>query len=210
MFTFTKLPVCVMLALLSVKSVQGAPIDIKGIIESILDNLPDETPVMGGLVQTGSVSDVAASTATASGVFTVVTSVGGPAITLAPNGTQTVWNGATYTINANDAAATSVANPANTTDTTITFTSGSADSVSVSGSSSTDSASATSSGSVSASTTTSTSPSGASSASSAKSSTSGTTKPNSGTALKPVELSTPLARGLFTVAVWVVFGAWCL
>ncbi|KAJ7497446.1 hypothetical protein FB451DRAFT_1211515 [Mycena latifolia] len=221
MFTFTKLPLCVLLALLSIKSVQAAPIDIESIIESVLDNLPEETSALGNLIQTGSVSDIAPSSADDTGtVFTVVTSVGGSAITLGQSGATTVWNGATYTIDADDAAATSVVGnvgePVNGTDTgSIAFPTDSASaSASTSASASVDPASSTTS---SASTTTSASlasSSGASAvssaSSSAKSSSSSSSKPNSGTALRPVEFSTPLARGLFTVAVGVVLGAWCL
>ncbi|KAJ7446215.1 hypothetical protein B0H11DRAFT_2085594 [Mycena galericulata] len=231
MFTFTKLNVCVLLALLSVKSVHGAPIDISevtGIIESVLEGFdqPDATTTGGNLIQSGSVSQIAPSTPD-SGVFTIVTSIGGPALTLAQTGATTMWNGATYTIDSDDAAATPVVgnlgDPSNSTDTTAlsnstdtTVPSASASlsalasasgSASASGVTNSTSASATSSGSASAS-------SGASSASSAsssaKSSSSSSAKPNGSITLRPVELSTPLARGLFTVAVGIVFGAWCL
>ncbi|KAJ7091237.1 hypothetical protein C8R44DRAFT_990548 [Mycena epipterygia] len=226
MFTFTKLPVCVLLALLSVKGVQGAPIDIKGIIESVIENLPNETDNLGNLVQTSTststVSDVAIPTtsANATGIFTVVTSAGGPAITLAQNGSTTVFNGATYTVEADAAAATSaVGNVAfNSTEPTNSTASASAsDSASASGSTDSASGSATSSGSASASTTTSAASSASSGASSvssasssAKSASSSSAKPNGGTALRPVEFSTPLARGLLTVALGIAFGAWCL
>ncbi|KAJ7780510.1 hypothetical protein DFH07DRAFT_1055559 [Mycena maculata] len=230
MFKFTKLNVCALLALLSIKSIQGAPINIglvEEIIESVLDEMNLPVPSDSGaanLVQSGSASNISPSP-TASGVFTIVTSIGGPALTLADNGTTTVFNGATYTINS-DAAPTSVVgnlgDPSNSTDTTNStnsaVASGSA-SISAlvfgsgSGSASASAASATSSGSAPASSTTSTASSassGASSVSSASSSAKSSSSSSSSTALRPFELSTPLARSLFTVTVGIILGSWCL
>jgi len=222
MFTFTKTSaICVLFALLGLKSVQGAPIDLTGLtsmIESLLDNLPDETSTVAKFAtdstsdaQTDAVSDTEA-TPSAPSIFTIVTSVGGPAVTLAQSGVTTVWNDATYTIDADAAAATNAANSsdsANTESDSASDTASDTDSATDSASGASGSVSASASTTASASSAAS---SGASSVSSASSSakSSGTGKPNSSTGLRPVEISTPIARGLFTVAVGIVFGAWCL
>ncbi|KAJ7703043.1 hypothetical protein B0H17DRAFT_1326898 [Mycena rosella] len=93
---------------------------------SILANFPSKLSVPGS-VSIGEVSDVAPTTctdffrsafafaaATAINVFTVVTSVGGPGITLAESGTATVFNGATYIIDADLPAPTSNATATDT------------------------------------------------------------------------------------------------
>ncbi|KAJ6625479.1 hypothetical protein B0H10DRAFT_2001510 [Mycena sp. CBHHK59/15] len=227
MFTFTKLPVCVMLALLSVTSIQGAPIDIKGIVESVIAEFSPETTAVGLLqnvtAPTAASSAPAASdsassvpSASASGVFTVVTSIGGPAITLDANGSTTVWGSATYTIDPPAATSTPSVEDVGTDPSNSTDAAASGSATDSSSASSTDSASASDSASTTDSATSSAS-SGASSVSGSASTTakpsassSSSSKPNAGTTLQPVGISTPLARGLFTVAVGIVFGAWCL
>ncbi|KAJ7680479.1 hypothetical protein DFH06DRAFT_1163190 [Mycena polygramma] len=219
MFTFTKTSVCLLFALLTFKGVQGAPIpmDIQGVeslIQSALGNHQDqgmfsECPVSILMLwiassstgtdlasQSGSASANSLSIPSASGVLTIVSSAGGSAITLAHSGTPTVWGGATYTVDVNGAAATSISS-----DTNSASTSGSA---SVSASKSSASSVGSSGGSSNA-------PSSAQSlsGSSSSSSPSSTTNPNGSTRLRPAHV-TPLARGLFTVAAGIVFGALCL
>ncbi|KAJ7217900.1 hypothetical protein GGX14DRAFT_438793 [Mycena pura] len=219
---FTNLKTLALLALISVRSVHAAPVDwddIKGVVESFLDNLPEETSQVAGVFQTPAPSDAippVAPTDTGdtadTAVFTVVTSIGGPAITLATDGVNTVWDGATFTVADpnGDAAPTAVVGD-NSTDATLSDSASASDSAVAS--SPTDSNSVTS---VPASATlsptssissASASSSGASSVSSISSSASpsGSSKPSGAVKL---ELSTPLARSLFTVAVGIVFGAW--
>ncbi|KAJ6594053.1 hypothetical protein B0H19DRAFT_1365996 [Mycena capillaripes] len=197
MFTF-KPSVCAVLALLSVKGVQGRPVDLQDIasmVQSALHDRPGETSVSG----TDSASKTGSASTSASGIFTIVTSPGGSAITLAESGSKTVWNGATFTIDVDGAAATS--NSPNTSSAASTH----------SGSVSTDSASAsTTTPASSAASSRGSSVSSAPSSAKSSPSSSTSTKPNGSTGLKPVGISTPLARSLLTVAVGIVFGAWCL
>ncbi|KAJ7287797.1 hypothetical protein C8J57DRAFT_1284955 [Mycena rebaudengoi] len=212
MFTFTKLPVCVViLALLCATSIQGAPIDIQEIVESIIEEIksPHETSDLAAAPPqpTGPLkSDVEdPSVDTAGGIYTIITSIGGPALTLQHDGSTTVWGTETYVINPPAASSGAKAGDDSNSDPGDSDP----DSASASGA---DSASATpsSTASDSASAPNSSQASSVSDAATSASSSAASKKPNAGTALQPVKLSTPLARGLLTVAVGVFFGAWCI